>query len=182
MQLSAIKNKIVIFILIKENGNSIESTHFAIFNTNDLFTVPCGANRMRVLVVGGGGGGGSGAAGGGAAGFVRSEVFEVAPNVVVKITVGKGGKGSTLKDNCRQDSQSGGRSSFGGFIHADGGENHKGPCYDNWQGASGGSGGGEGCIHSRGYCRSGAGGSGGSNGNNASRGETFGFGTGQSNF
>ena len=144
--------------------------------------MPCGANRVRVLVVGGGGGGGSGAAGGGAAGFVCSEVFEVEQLVVVKISVGKGGKGSTRKDTCRQDSRYGARSSFGGFLHADGGGSHNGPCFENWQGASGGSGGGEGCINSGGYCSSGSGGSGGSNGNYSSRGQAFGIGKGQSSY
>ena len=137
---------------------------------------------MRVLIVGGGGGGGSGAAGGGAAGFVRSEVFELKPNVVVKITVGKGGKGSTLKDNCSQDSQPGGRSFSVDTFTRMAEKTTRVPVIYNWQGASGGSGGGEGCNYTSGYCGSGSGGSGGSNGNYASHGETFGFGRGQGNY
>lgn len=161
------------------NGNNPQ---FALFNSSGFFTVPCGVYRVRALVVGAGGGGGSGAAGGGAAGYVRSGVLEVEPHVVVKITVGRGGKGSTTKGDCRQDSQSGGRSSFGGFLYADGGSSHKGTCFDNRHGASGGSGGGESCTNFMGYCRSGAGGSRGSNGNIAARGQSFGRGRGQGDY
>lgn len=162
-----------------ENGNN---GAFAIFNASGFFKVPCGANRLRVLVVGGGGGGGSGTAGGGGAGFVKSSIFEVEPNVIIEITVGAGGKGSTRKDTCLQNSQPGGRSSFGSVLHAEGGDNHKGPCTTNSHGSSGGTGGGAGCVNIKGYCHSGAGGSGGSDGSNASRGQSSGPGAGQGNY
>ena len=76
---------------------------FALFTSSGVFTVPCGVHRVNVLVVGGGGGGGSGAAGGGASGFVHGGSFEVEPLMNVRITVGKGGAGSTRKTkNCTQ--------------------------------------------------------------------------------
>ena len=153
---------------------------YALFTSSGIFTVPCGVNRVRVLVVGGGGGGGSGAAGGGAAGSVKIGVFDVQPNEALKVTVGKGGKGSTLKlGSCVQDSIAGERSSFARLLRADGGGNHSGSCFASWQGASGGSGGGEGCTNETGRCRSGAGGSGGFNGNKSSGGRTYGVGSGQ---
>ena len=62
---------------------------YALFTKSGIFTVPCGVNRVRVLVVGGGGGGGSGASGGGAAGFVKAGEFGVEPNEIIKVTVGK---------------------------------------------------------------------------------------------
>ena len=134
-------------------------------------------------MVGGGGGGGSGAAGGGAAGFVKTGVFDVEPNEALKVTVGKGGKGSTRKEgSCTQDSTAGERSSFGRLLRADGGGNHNGTCYESWKGASGGSGGGEGCVTETGRCRSGTGGSGGSPGNKSSAGRTYGVGLGQGRF
>ena len=145
--------------------------------------MPCGVNRVRVLVVGGGGGGGSGAAGGGAAGIVKTGVFDVEPNEVIKVTVGKKGNGSTRKEgSCAQDSTPGERSSFGRLLRADGGGNHNGTCYESWKGATGGSGGGEGCSTETGRCRSGAGGIGGSPGNNASSGRAYGVGLGQGLF
>lgn len=136
---------------------------FARFTANSVFQVPCGVTRVRVLVVGGGSGGGSGNAAGGASGFVNVGEFRIEPGIAVPITIGAGGTGSSLKKNDpTQDAKPGGRSAFGSFLWADGGN---AGCQCGFSGGAGGSGGGEGCI---GPCWSGIGGKSGSNGFKAS--------------
>ena len=135
--------------------------------------MPQGVSRARILLVGGGGGGGSGPAAGGAAGYVNSGVLSLKINV----QVGKGGRGSTRKVTCDQDSQAGGASSFWKLV-AYGGGSHQGTCPQSWAGPSGESGGGDGCYNSSNWCQSGDGASGGSSGYNSTGGESYGPGSG----
>ena len=145
---------------------------YILFTSDTIFIVPRGVSRARILLVGGGGGGGSGPASGGAAGYVNSGVLDVVPSLKIKVQVGKGGRGSTRKVTCGQNSQAGGASSFGKLV-ANGGGSHQGTCPQSWVGPSGGSGGGEGCYNSTNYCQSGDGGSGGSSGTKSTGGQNY---------
>ena len=114
---------------------------------------------MGVLVVGGGSGGGSGNAGGAGSGYVQIAEIKVQTGSTIPLTIGQGGRGSTFKLNdSSQNAIPGGRSSFGAYLKAEGGEgSNPSPC--SFTGTTGGSGGGSGCS---GPCWSGNGGSGGS--------------------
>lgn len=129
-------------------------------------------------MVGGGGGGGSGPAAGGASGYVNGGAFNVDPETVIQVIVGKGGLGSTRKVTCDQDSQPGGASSFD-ILVANGGGNHQGTCPQSWAGPAGGTGGGGGCYNASYWCQGGAGGSGGSSGYTSTGGQSYGPGSGQ---
>lgn len=148
--------------------------------------MPPNVRQLRVLVVGGGHGGGSGSGGGGGSGYVHTGEFDVEPSEVITVTVGRGGQGSTSKVGlaatgaCRQDSRSGGITSFGHYLSARGGAYVPNECDEYaWAGGAGGSGGGSGCILN---CTSGRGGSGGSDGARAKGRHSFGYGVGQGKF
>ena len=130
---------------------------------------------MRALAVGGGAGGGSGHAGGGGSGYVRVEELAVTPLAQFRVTVGRGGCGSTMKigDDASQNGGADGRSAFGSLLSADGGT-----ALTSWQyGGSGGSGGGAPWYDSS-SGTSGAGGTDGANGANSASGHNGGTGQG----
>ena len=75
------------------------------------------------------------------------------------LTIGRGGRGSTFKqNNSSQNALPGGHSSFGVYLKAEGGEgSNPFPCY--YTGTTGGSGGGAGCSGPCWSCNGGSGGS-----------------------
>ena len=135
--------------------------------------MPPGVNSLRVLAVGGGAGGGSCYAGGGGSGYVRVGQFVVTPLTQFSVTVGRGGRGSTMKmGDAAQNVGSGRSSSFGSLLSAEGAA-----AMDCCNGGNGGSGGGAGIGNSvQGI--SGAGGTDGGNGGNSATGQTGGIGQG----
>jgi hypothetical protein len=148
--------------------------HFALFTSNGTFTVPPGVHSVLALAVGGGAGGGSGIGGGGGSGYVRVEEMTVTPLAQIRVTVGRGGRGSTTKmNNSSQNGGGGGRSAFGIFLSADGGT----ALTNNGNGGSGGSGGGAPWWRDT-SGTSGAGGTDGGNGANSASGHSGGTGQG----
>ena len=75
--------------------------------------MPPGVHSVRALAVGGRAGGGNGHAGGGGSGYVRVAELAVTPLAQIGVTVGRGGRGSTMKmGTSSQNGGGGGRSAF----------------------------------------------------------------------
>ena len=105
-------------------GNLITQT----FTTNTSFNVPITGN-YSVRIFGGGGGSQANRGGsGGGGGWMNNGEFTLTKDSIISITIGKGG-------NC--NGQTGGTSSFGAYISANGGEGT-----DSYYGGNGGAGGG----------------------------------------
>lgn len=111
-------------------------TKTEIFTADSIFVVPKGVTVVRAMCYGAGGGGGDVAAGatapcagGGGGGYYAEESIDVTPGEAIYITIGKGGS----------HGESGGATSFGTYLSADGGEPGNGHKPGN-----GGSGGGYG--------------------------------------
>jgi hypothetical protein len=109
-------------LLAALNARFLPLRGMQVFTTSGNFTVPAGAIRLRVRVIGGGGGGAgcaSGDAGGcGGAGGYSEGIIVVTPGDVITVTIGSGGSGGTAGNNNGGD---GGTSSFGAFLSATGG-------------------------------------------------------------
>ena len=84
-------------------------------------------NLFKIIVVGGGGGGAqypsAGWAGGGG-GWINSNIVELTEGSYISITIGAGGKGNTNFNSYRESVEglTGGTSSFGGLLSANGGK------------------------------------------------------------
>ncbi len=88
------------------------------------FTVPTGVTSVDAVAVGGGGGGGNGicnqmwaGGGGGGAGLAYGNSISVTPGQTITVTVGAGGN----QGPCYGYGQTGGTTSFGGYLIAYGG-------------------------------------------------------------
>lgn len=107
------------------------------FISSGTFTVPTGVTSVQVFCVGGGGSGGNGGNGGankgagGGGGYTKTGVYTVTAGSKIAITVGAGGV----------NAGSGGSSSFGTYVSANGG-NCSGESVLGSTGGSGGGGGG----------------------------------------
>lgn len=106
-------------------GNLVTQT----FTTNTSFNVPATGN-YQVRIFGGGGGADSSAmvSGGGGGGWMNNGEFTLSAGSIIPITIGKGGN---------HNGQSGGTSSFGVYISANGGSSG-----NDVRGGNGGAGGG----------------------------------------
>ncbi len=108
-----------------------------VFTASGGFTVPNGVNAARVTVIGGGGGGGyhttMPSGGGGAGGRAMGIVNNLAPGAVIAVTVGAGGVAPAAAGN----GTSGGQSSFGGYMTANGGVGGNGGTVTNFSNAGG---------------------------------------------
>jgi hypothetical protein len=123
------------------------------FSQNTSWQVPGDVKSVRVLVVGGGGGGATGHGNGGGSGHVRKGTFAVTPCTTLTLTIGQGGATNA----------SGGQSSFGNLLSAQGGSGGQQNASGSGAGGSGGGGAGN----------SGFGGDGGSNGAAGQNGQTY---------
>lgn len=86
------------------------------FTTSGSYTVPTGATRVMVQLVGGGGGSAGYCESGGGGGFAEG-IFNIAAGTVVSVTVGGSGAATTYNNV----GGTGGTSSFGSYISASGG-------------------------------------------------------------
>lgn len=115
-------------------------------------------SNISVLIFGGGGGGGNGGGGGGGGGWMNNGEFNIAGGTAISITIGSGGA----------KEKSGGTTSFGAYLSANGGSggiHNAGAFQHAGSGGSGGGGGAErGSKGGRGY-QFGGGGGGGTNDN-----------------
>lgn len=151
------------------------------FSRSGTFKVPDNIHSLFVIAVGGGGGGSSGYQSGGAGGYVKCGNVKVNQAELIRVTIGFGGRGAQrneLGTNDIDGCTSGGMSSFGNLLFANGGNGCK-----NWRANSGGTGSGAACSsllssHSTVCISGGTGGSNGSNGGSASDGQPGGDGQG----
>lgn len=118
--------------------NRPKTLYTEIYNTNMVWTVPNGiVNNIVYVRIFGGGGGGSNYAGGGG-GWMNNGEISVNSGEVINIIIGSGGIEST--NHVGAAPTSGGITTFGDYLSANGGGAAYGLYYTN--GGSGGSGGG----------------------------------------
>lgn len=105
---------------------------------NTIFTVPkyLENNTLSVRLFGAGGGGGNYADGGGGGGWMNNGEIEVTPESQIQITIGSGGAPAWYTQG---SGVTGGTSSFGTYLSANGGE---GCTTSSRHGGNGGAGGG----------------------------------------
>ena len=120
--------------------------------SNGTLAMPVCVNNLYTIRIFGGGGGGiqystGGGAGGG--GWMNNNTISLAPGTNISIVIGKGGNGAIYG----RKAESGGTTTFGVYLSANGGE---GGTFDN--GGNGGSGGGGSQYGGRGYQFGGGGG------------------------
>lgn len=128
-------------------GNSGGTLTTLVFTNNEIWTVPSNiiGNDVSVRIFGGGGGGRSsretiGTASGGGSGWMNNEILKLSPGEVINITIGDGGLGDHCwgwNGACSPSCTSGGTTSFGQYLVANGGE-----AGSNNGGGNGGAGGG----------------------------------------
>lgn len=148
------------------------------FSRSSTFKVPDNVHSLFVIAVGGGGGGSSGYQSGGAEGYVKCGNVQVNQSELIRVNIGFGGQGAQRNEKGTNDIKgctSGGMSSFGNLLFANGGNG----C-GNRHANSGGTGSGAACWSSdTTVCISrGTGGSNGSSGGSASDGQPVGEGQG----
>lgn len=144
------------------------------FSRSSTFKVPDIVHSLFVIAVGGGGGGSSGYQSGGAEGYVKCGNVQVNQSELIRVNIGFGGQGAQRNEKGTNDIKgctSGGMSSFGNLLFANGGNG----C-GNRHANSGGT------VQRVGaqtpLCARGTGGSNGSNGGSASDGQPGGEGQG----
>ena len=95
------------------------------FNTSDNYTIPAGKTRLALIGVSGGGGGGSspgtvrGSGGGGGGGVFSVREISVTPGETYAVLIGAAGNGNSTQ---LDTSNSGGTTSFGNIVVANGGQ------------------------------------------------------------
>jgi hypothetical protein len=97
-----------------------------VFNSSGTFIVPNGVTMAKVEVTGGGGSGGyhisMPSGGGGAGGHAKGIIYNLTPGQAIAVTVGSGG----AQPGAPGTGNSGGASSFGGYMQANGGSGGNG--------------------------------------------------------
>jgi len=148
-------------------GGYILTTEF--ITHNDRFVVPEAKNQsFDVRIFGGGGSGmytlnGIWGAGGGGGGWMNNDIFTLTEGTVIPIIIGKGGKldvdssyainhisNTSINDAYFINGYSGGITSFGTYLSANGGEGGRLSSGPKVNGGNGGSGGGGGRTNGKG--------------------------------
>ena len=141
-------------ILTRVGGGGSSTSEWAlvtgIYEENTSFIVPgvLRNNQISVRIFGGGGGGvlinsNSGWAGGGG-GYMNNAVVNVTPGEIITITIGAGGEGYLTTGLVSGNMNSGGTTSFGTHLSANGGSGAALTARNAGAGGRGGAGGGGG--------------------------------------
>lgn len=122
------------------------ATKTEIFTQDGYFRVPDGVTSLRVMCYGAGGAGGAAnssgyTGGGGGGGYYAEETIAVTPGEVIPVTIGLGGGGHFGNPHQSTVVLTGGATSFGTYLSADGGEAGGDNGGDGGSGGSGGGGG-----------------------------------------